>query len=56
MRCCQLALIGMSGPAILPYGHDKLGSKYQGQSEATPSRYSTNRVPSAPTTNVITTL
>jgi dCTP deaminase len=35
----QLSLIGLDAPAERPYGHPELGSHYQGQSDATESRY-----------------
>lgn len=35
----QLSLIGLDAPAELPYGHPELGSHYQGQVDATESRY-----------------
>ena len=34
----QISFTRLSGPAIRPYGSAQLGSKYQGQSEPTPSR------------------
>lgn len=35
----QLCFFTMSSPAQFPYGHEKLGSHYQHQKGATPSRY-----------------
>ena len=35
----QLSLIGLDAPAERPYGHPELGSHYQGQVDATESRY-----------------
>lgn len=37
---CQLSLTALSRPADFPYGHEKLGSHYQDQTEVTGSRYS----------------
>lgn len=34
----QISFTRLSGPAQRPYGSERLGSKYQGQSEPTPSR------------------
>ena len=42
MRIAQLSFIGLTTPADHPYGSGKLGSKYQGQAEPTPSRYYLN--------------
>ncbi len=42
MRIAQLSFMTMTTPADHPYGSDKLGSKYQGQAEPTPSRYHLN--------------
>ena len=39
MRIGQLSFVQLSEPAEEPYGSDALGSKYQGQSGPTPSRY-----------------
>jgi dCTP deaminase len=39
MRIGQLSFVQLSEPAEEPYGSDGLGSKYQGQSGPTPSRY-----------------
>ena len=36
---CQLSLTALSCPAEFPYGHEKLGSHYQDQTEVTGSRY-----------------
>jgi dCTP deaminase len=35
----QLSFVTLDAPALRPYGHKQLGSRYQGQFEATPSRY-----------------
>lgn len=35
----QLSLLGLDRPAERPYGHPELGSHYQGQVDATESRY-----------------
>jgi dCTP deaminase len=35
----QLSFMTLDAPAARPYGHEQLGSKYQGQVEATESRY-----------------
>ncbi len=35
----QLSFMGLDAPALRPYGHAGLGSHYQGQIEATESRY-----------------
>jgi dCTP deaminase len=35
----QLSLMALDAPAERPYGHPDLGSHYQGQVEATESRY-----------------
>jgi dCTP deaminase len=35
----QLSLMSLDAPAERPYGHEQLGSHYQGQREATESRY-----------------
>jgi dCTP deaminase len=35
----QLSFMGLDAPALRPYGHAGLGSHYQGQVEATESRY-----------------
>ena len=42
MRIAQLSFLTLSTPADHPYGSSKLGSKYQGQAEPTPSRYYLN--------------
>ena len=39
MKIGQLSFVQLSEPAERPYGADALGSKYQGQSGPTPSRY-----------------
>lgn len=38
MKIGQIAFTKMSTPVDRPYGHHELGSRYQGQSGATPSR------------------
>jgi deoxycytidine triphosphate deaminase len=35
----QLSFMALDAPALRPYGHEELGSHYQGQVEATESRY-----------------
>ena len=35
----QLSFLALDAPALRPYGHEQLGSHYQGQVEATESRY-----------------
>jgi dCTP deaminase len=35
----QLSFMALDAPALRPYGHESLGSHYQGQVEATESRY-----------------
>jgi dCTP deaminase len=35
----QLSFMTLDAPALRPYGHEALGSHYQGQEEATESRY-----------------
>lgn len=35
----QLSFMTLDAPALRPYGHEQLGSHYQGQVEATESRY-----------------
>ena len=42
MKIGQLSFMQMTTPADVPYGHGKLGSKYQGQRGPTPSRYFEN--------------
>jgi dCTP deaminase len=37
----QLSFMTLDAPALRPYGHEQLGSHYQGQRDATPSRYGT---------------
>ena len=39
MPIAQLSLVSLDAPAERPYGHPDLGSHYQGQVEATESRY-----------------
>lgn len=43
MKIGQISFSRMSTAVDRPYGHPDLGSKYQGQSEATPSRMHQNR-------------
>jgi dCTP deaminase len=38
----QLSFMRMDGPVEHPYGSRKMGSKYQGQDEPTPSRFYQN--------------
>ena len=42
MRIAQLSFLTLTTPADHPYGSGRLGSKYQGQAEPTPSRYYLN--------------
>jgi dCTP deaminase len=39
MRIGQLSFVRLSEPAETPYGSERVGSKYQGQTGPTPSRY-----------------
>jgi dCTP deaminase len=39
MRIGQLSFVRLTEPAETPYGSDSVGSKYQGQTGPTPSRY-----------------
>jgi dCTP deaminase len=39
LRIAQLSFMALDAPAQRPYGHAELGSHYQGQIEATESRY-----------------
>src|SRR4051794_38238922 len=41
LAIAQLSFMALDAPALRPYGHEHLGSHYQGQVEATPSRYGT---------------
>ncbi|MHB8190366.1 MAG: dCTP deaminase [Ferrimicrobium sp.] len=43
MRVGQISFLEMTSPAEHPYGSKSLGSKYQGQSGPTPSRYHLNQ-------------
>ncbi len=43
MKIAQLSFQELSSPAQRPYGHPALGSKYQGQTVATPSLYHLNK-------------
>jgi dCTP deaminase len=40
----QLSFLALDAPALRPYGHKDLGSRYQGQQDATESRYSSTPV------------
>src|SRR5262249_5800632 len=42
MRIAQISFMTLTTPADHPYGSSRLGSKYQGQAEPTPSRYYLN--------------
>jgi len=42
MKIGQISFLRMTTPADVPYGSDKVGSKYQGQRGPTPSRYYEN--------------
>jgi len=44
---CQLSFMTLDAPALRPYGHEQLGSHYQGQVEATESRYGGTRASSS---------
>lgn len=39
LRICQISFQQLTSPAAKPYGSEELGSKYQGQSSTTASRY-----------------
>lgn len=41
----QLSFMTLDAPALRPYGHEQLGSHYQGQVEATESRYGASPAP-----------
>ena|SRR5688572_2992867 len=41
----QLSFMTLDAPALRPYGHEQLGSHYQGQQEATESRYGASPAP-----------
>jgi len=43
----QLSFMTLDAPALRPYGHEQLGSHYQGQVEATESRYGGARASSS---------
>lgn len=45
MKIGQISFSQMTTPVDRPYGHPELGSKYQGQAEATPSRMFLNPPP-----------
>ena len=42
MKVSQISFMRLTTPADIPYGSSKIGSKYQGQDEPTPSRYYLN--------------
>jgi len=42
MRIGQISFLRLTSDVDRPYGSEELGSKYQGQTEATPSRYYQN--------------
>lgn len=42
MKVSQISFMRLTTPADTPYGSSKIGSKYQGQDEPTPSRYYLN--------------
>jgi dCTP deaminase len=44
----QLSFMTLDAPALRPYGHEQLGSHYQGQVEATESRYEGAESPASP--------
>ena len=48
MKISQISFLRMSTPAENPYGSKTLGSKYQGQSGPTPSRFHLNYKPGDP--------
>jgi dCTP deaminase len=51
MKIGQLSFVQLSEPAAAPYGRGALGSKYQGQTGPTPSRYWQNfAAPASPPT------
>ena len=39
LAIAQLSFMALDAAALRPYGHEQLGSHYQGQVDATPSRY-----------------
>ncbi len=43
LAIAQLSFMALDAPALRPYGHAELGSHYQGQVEATESRYGAPR-------------
>jgi dCTP deaminase len=45
MKIGQISFLRLTSPADFPYGADRLGSKYQGQREPTPSRFFENFPP-----------
>lgn len=45
MKIAQFSFAQMDGPAAIPYGDPRLGSKYHGQQGTTASRYSGNARP-----------
>ncbi|MDX6666849.1 MAG: dCTP deaminase [Solirubrobacteraceae bacterium] len=48
LSIAQLSFMTLDAPALRPYGHEQLGSHYQGQAEATESRYEGRPVGPAP--------
>ena len=42
LAIAQLSFMTLDAPALRPYGHEQLGSHYQGQLAATESRYGTS--------------
>ena len=47
LAIAQLSFMTLDAPALRPYGHEQLGSHYQGQVEATESRYGDARARSS---------
>jgi dCTP deaminase len=47
LAIAQLSFMTLDAPALRPYGHEQLGSHYQGQVEATESRYGGTRARSS---------
>jgi dCTP deaminase len=47
LAIAQLSFMTLDAPALRPYGHEQLGSHYQGQVEATESRYGGTRASSS---------
>jgi dCTP deaminase len=48
LSIAQLSFMTLDAPALRPYGHEQLGSHYQGQAEATESRYEDRPVDPSP--------